>query len=62
MPLSNIWSHLRLSKLTLLAPPCSWRCQATLVRTEAPCKLELDHSVGAGCRLRSTQKNECSEC
>jgi hypothetical protein len=21
MPLSNIWSHLRLSKLTLLAPP-----------------------------------------
>src|SRR5919107_5780412 len=40
MPLSNIWSHLRLSKLILLAPPSSCRCQTTLVRTEAPCKLK----------------------
>src|SRR5215204_5496785 len=40
MPLSKIWSHLRLSKPTLLTPPRQRRCRATLVRTEAPCKLE----------------------
>src|SRR5919112_2175412 len=55
MPLSKIWSHLRLSKPTLLTPPRQRRCRATLVRTEAPCKLELGHSAGADCCLRTSE-------
>src|SRR5215213_10207991 len=59
MPLSKIWSHLRLSKPTLLTPPPQRRCRATLVRTEAPCKLELGHSAGADCRLRTSMRRHC---
>src|ERR687890_1915541 len=55
MPLSKIWSHLRLSKPTLVTPPRQRRCRATLVRTEAPCKLELGHSAGADCCLRTSE-------
>src|ERR671920_465824 len=55
MPLSKIWSHLRLSKPTLLTPPRQRRCRATLVRTEVPCKLELGHSAGADCCLRTSE-------